>query len=125
MFKPSKVFSGFSVNNLQEAKSFYENTLGLKTEESEMGTLNITGPGNSHFMVYEKPNHTPATYTVLNFLVTDIEASVSDLKNKGAKFESYDLPGIKTDEDNIARESGPTIAWFTDPAGNILSVIEE
>ncbi|CAG5069334.1 hypothetical protein DYBT9623_02070 [Dyadobacter sp. CECT 9623] len=125
MFKPTKAFGGFSVNNLQEAKAFYENVLGLQVQESEMGTLDIAAPGANHFMIYEKPNHTPATYTVLNFLVPDIEAAVADLKSKGTKFESYDFPGLKTDADNISRGEGPVVAWFTDPAGNILSVIQE
>ena len=90
-----------------------------------MPTLDIETPSGYHFMVYEKPNHEAATFTVMNFLVPDIKEAVQELKAKGVTFQSYDLPELKTDEDDIMRDNGPTIAWFTDPAGNILSLIEE
>jgi predicted enzyme related to lactoylglutathione lyase len=125
MFKPTKAFNGFSVSNLEQAKSFYQDVLGLTVATSEMSTLDVTGPDGGRFLIYEKSNHTPATYTTLNFLVEDIEGAVADLKSRGVQFESYDFPDLKTDQDNIARGNGPTIAWFTDPAGNILSVIQE
>ncbi|NCD69558.1 VOC family protein [Mucilaginibacter agri] len=127
MFKDTKAFSGFSVNDIPAAKAFYSNILGLDVEENpEMEhilTLHITGGGK--IIVYPKPNHTPASFTVLNFPVKDVAAAVQQLKDKGVKFESYDWPGFKTDDDNIFRGGGPLIAWFTDPAGNIMSVIQE
>jgi catechol 2,3-dioxygenase-like lactoylglutathione lyase family enzyme len=119
------VFSSFSVNDIASAKSFYENKLGVKVVEKEyMLELHTSGAGN--IMVYPKPNHEPATYTVLNFSVSDIEQTVKQLKADGVAFESYDLPGIKTDENNIftVKEMNIRQAWFKDPAGNILSVIE-
>ncbi|WP_138475253.1 VOC family protein [Dyadobacter bucti] len=126
MFRNSKAFSGFSVDSVLKAKQFYGEILQLEVEEiEEMNLLNIKLSGGASVMVYEKPNHTPATFTILNFNVPDIEKSVADLKKLGVPFESYDMPGLKTDNDNIFRGEGPTIAWFTDPAGNILSVIED
>ncbi len=125
MLKDSKAFSGFSVNDLAAAKDFYGQTLGLDVAESPMGlTLNIPG-GNGTF-VYQKDDHTPASYTILNFPVNDIDAAVDELKAKGVTFEQY--PGM-TDEKGIARgiaaQRGPDIAWFKDPAGNFLSVLHE
>lgn len=126
MFKNSKAFSGFSVDSIEKARQFYGDILQLEIEEiEEMNLLNLNLSGGANVMVYEKPNHTPATFTILNFNVKDIENVVSELKKLGVAFESYDMPGLKTDDDNISRGYGPTIAWFTDPAGNILSVIEE
>lgn len=125
MFKPNNAFSGFSVNDIEKAKEFYGTTLGLDVKLNEMGVLDIKLPGGGSAIIYPKPNHQPATFTVLNFLVSDIEDAVKQLKDNGVKFESYDMPELKTDNDNIMRGNGPTIAWFTDPAGNILSVIEE
>ena len=126
MFKDTNAFSGFSVNDLQKAREFYGDILGLEvTEEMEDMVLGLHLAGGHSVMIYQKPNHEPATFTILNFEVSDIEKAVSDLKAKGVTFESYDLPGLKTDEDNISRGEGPTIAWFTDPAGNILSVIQK
>ena len=125
MLKDTKAFSGFSVDNLSKAKQFYGETLGLEVSEvEEMPVLHLHIAGGTEIMIYEKPNHTPATFTILNFQVTDIEKTVEDLKKRGVPFESYDMPGLKTDADNISRSGGPTIAWFTDPAGNILSVIQ-
>ena len=122
MFKNTKAFSGFSVNDLQKAKQFYGDILGLEVSESMGLELHIAG-GNK-ILVYPKPNHTPATFTILNFPVDNIEKTVEELRKKGVIFESYEDP-IKTDENGIFRGGGPNIAWFKDPAGNILSVIEQ
>ena len=124
MFKEAKSFSSFSVNDLGKAKEFYGETLGLELKESPEG-LELH-PGNNVVFLYPKPNHTPASFTVLNFHVDDIEEAVDELKSLGVSLEHYDLPDIKTDERGIARgPHGPIIAWFKDPAGNILSVLEE
>ena len=124
MFRETKAFSGFSVDNLAKAKQFYGEILGIDVSEvEEMPVLNLHISRSNVILIYEKPNHEPASYTVLNFPVSDIEAAVKELKNLGVAFESYDYPGLKTDEDNISRGGGPLIAWFKDPAGNILSVI--
>ncbi|TDE15363.1 VOC family protein [Dyadobacter psychrotolerans] len=124
MLKDVKAFSGYSVDSLQTAKQFYSEVLKLEVSENkEMPLLNLHINGSSDVMIYEKPDHKPATYTVLNFPVEDIESVVSELKGAGVNFESYDLPQLKTDQDNIMRGNGPSIAWFKDPAGNILSVI--
>src|ERR1700741_362192 len=124
IFKEAKSFSSFSVNDLGKAKEFYGETLGLKTKETPEGLELHTG--ENVVFLYPKPNHTPASFTVLNFHVDDIEAAVDELASLGVKLERYDLPDIKTDERGIARgPKGPIIAWFKDPAGNILSVLEE
>lgn len=123
MFKDSKSFSSFSVNDLKKAREFYGDTLGLGVTETPEGLeLRLTG-GNTVFL-YPKPNHTPASFTVLNFPVDDIEEAVEELIGLGLRLEQYDLPDIKTDKRGIARGPGPKIAWFKDPAGNILSVLE-
>jgi catechol 2,3-dioxygenase-like lactoylglutathione lyase family enzyme len=122
MLQTRSAFSSFSVNDLKEAKDFYAQTLGLKVKESEMG-LEIY-PGDTDVFIYPKPNHTPASFTVLNFLVDDIDQAVDELKNHGVRFEQYDGE-IKTNEKGIHRNGGPSIAWFKDPAGNILSVLEK
>ena len=125
MLKNSKAFSGFSVGDLSQAKSFYRDVLGLDVEEMAMGLLAIHLTGGGEVIIYPKPNHTPATYTVLNFPVDNINEIVDDLTSKGIIFERYSGE-IKTDEKGICRESGgPLIAWFKDPAGNILSVLQE
>ncbi|SEI99251.1 Catechol 2,3-dioxygenase [Dyadobacter sp. SG02] len=125
MFGQTKAFSGYSVDNLQKARQFYGETLGIEvSQKEEMPVLHLHIYGGYEVILYEKPNHEPATFTVLNFPVKNIEETVKALKSKGVQFESYDWPGFKTDPDNIMRGNGPTIAWFTDPAGNILSVIE-
>jgi len=125
MFRNSKAFSGFSVNDLQKAKQFYGYLLKIEiSQQEDMPVLSLHLGGDSHVMLYEKENHIPATFTVLNFPVENIEEAVADLKNHGISFESYDSPGLKTDADNIMRGKGPKIAWFKDPAGNILSVLE-
>jgi catechol 2,3-dioxygenase-like lactoylglutathione lyase family enzyme len=125
MFKEAKSFSSFSVNDLQKAKEFYSQTLGLDVKETPEG-LELHTEHNTIFL-YPKPNHTPASFTVLNFHVDDINAAVDELSGLGVKLEHYNLPDIKTDERGIARgPHGPAaIAWFKDPAGNILSVLEE
>ena len=125
MFKDVKAFSGYSANNIQEATAFYGNILGLNIKTGIEGILELHIAGSSPVIVYPKPNHEPATFTVLNFPVPDIKKSVTELKSKGVLFESYDMPDFKTDDDNIFRGGGPLIAWFKDPAGNILSVIQE
>ncbi len=126
MFKHSKAFSGFSVNDIQKAKKFYEETLGLEVKDNPMGLIELIIEGGSHIIIYPKPNHVPATFTILNFPVANIDEAVDELKTKGITCEQYDEP-IKTDEKGICRSGGkgPDIAWFRDPAGNILSVLEE
>jgi catechol 2,3-dioxygenase-like lactoylglutathione lyase family enzyme len=124
LFKDAKAFSSFSVNDLKQAKEFYGQTLGLDVSESAEG-LELRNKGTTVFL-YPKPNHTPASFTVLNFPVDDIETAVEELETMGIRLEHYDLPDIKTDERGIFRgDPGPQIAWFKDPAGNILSVLEE
>lgn len=127
MFKAKAAFSGFSVDDLAKAKKFYVDTLGLKIDNEEMGlTLNLPD-GGSVFM-YEKENHEPASFTILNFVVEDIDEAVDELVKHGVHFEHYkDFP-FEQDEKGIARgrsvDKGPDIAWFKDPAGNILSVLQ-
>ena len=121
MLQTRNAFSSFAVNDLKQAKNFYSQTLGLKVNESEMG-LEIH-PGDTDVFIYPKPNHTPASFTVLNFLVDDIDKAVDELKQKGVSFEKYEGE-IKTNEKGIHHNGGPSIAWFKDPAGNILSVLE-
>jgi predicted enzyme related to lactoylglutathione lyase len=125
MLKDSRAFSGFSVNDLAAAKKFYGETLGLTVEEDPMG-LKLKPAGIPVIYVYEKENHEPATYTILNFPVDDIDAAVKELSAAGVSFEQYenmtDKKGIAR---GIAQHRGPDIAWFKDPAGNILSVLHE
>lgn len=124
MLKDSKAFSGFSAGDIAKAKEFYGETLGLDVSEShDLLTLQLAGGNN--VIIYPKPNHVPATFTVLNFPVKDVDRAVNELKKRGVRFEQYDLPNLKTDEKGIMRGNGPTIAWFKDPAGNILSVIDQ
>ena len=124
MFKDAKAFSGFSVDDLAVAREFYGQTLGLELEESGPGLMLKIAGGNG-VLVYPKDDHTPATYTILNFPVDDIERAVDGLTSKGVTFEHYENI---TDEKGIARglskNRGPDIAWFKDPAGNILSVLD-
>jgi len=125
IFKPGKAFSSFSVNDLQRANEFYAQTLGVAVSETPEGLKLHLGGGLSVF-IYPKPNHEPATFTVLNFLVDDIDEAVEQLSKRGIRFEQYDQGDMKTDQKGIARgQHGPNIAWFKDPAGNILSVLEE
>jgi catechol 2,3-dioxygenase-like lactoylglutathione lyase family enzyme len=123
MFKDTKAFSGFAVDDLERAREFYEGTLGLEVS-TEMGLLNLKLAGGARpTLVYPKPDFEPATYTILNFPVEDIDAAVAELTKRGVTFERYD--GFDQDEQGISRGMGPAIAWFKDPAGNILSVLEE
>jgi len=124
MLRESKAFSGFSVNDIQKAKDFYGRTLGLQVSESH-GLLTLQLAGGNKVLIYPKVNHAPATFTVLNFPVENVDESVDELAKRGVRFEIYDESDIKTDEKGIMRGNGPTIAWFKDPAGNVLSVIEE
>jgi predicted enzyme related to lactoylglutathione lyase len=120
----SPAFSGFSVNDLDAARRFYEETLGLRTSDEEMGGMcRLRLGGGSEVLVYAKPDHTPATFTVLNFPVPDVEKAVDELAGRGVRFEHYENP--PTDEKGIMRAGGPLIAWFTDPAGNVFSVIQQ
>ena len=122
MFGDTKAFSGFSVDDVAAAKRFYGETLGLRVSENN-GLLTLHIAGDRDILVYPKPNHAPATYTVLNFPVDDIEATVDALVERGVTFERYE--GMGQDDRGINRAGGPPIAWFTDPAGNILSVLQE
>ncbi|MDQ6773849.1 MAG: VOC family protein [Candidatus Dormibacteraeota bacterium] len=120
MFEHTKAYSGFSVDDIPKAKEFYSQTLGLRVSE-ENGLLFLHIAGDRNTLVYPKPNHAPATFTILNFPVADIEAAVDQLAARGIRFERYE--GV--DEKGISRQGGPPIAWFKDPAGNILSVLEQ
>ena len=122
MFQNSRAFSGFSVDDIPTAKAFYAQTLGLEVSE-EHGMLRLHLAGGAEVLVYPKPNHKPAAYTILNFPVEDIEKAVDELSARGVDFPKFD--GVETDAKGIFRSGGPNIAWFTDPAGNILSVLEE
>jgi len=123
MFRDTKAVSSFSVNDLAKAKEFYGQILDLETKDTPEG-LEVHLANNNRLFVYRKPDHTPASFTVLNFVVTDVDKYVDELTNKGVTFEQYDDP-IKTDKKGIHRGHGPTIAWFKDPAGNILSVLSD
>lgn len=125
--KNSNAFSGFSVNDLTKARTFYEKILGLEIEQDNDMKFELNLVGGSRVFVYAKKDHSPATFTVLNFSVTDIDKIVDELKSKGVKFEHYDVD-VKTDKKDIMRGKsngqGPDIAWCKDPSGNILSIIE-
>jgi len=123
MLKDSKAFSGFSVNDIQKAKKFYGETLGLEVSETH-GLLNLHLAGGTRVLIYPKPNYAPASFTPVNFPVGNIEEAVGQLTKRGVQFERYEGE-LKTDEKGIFRGGGPLIAWFKDPAGNILSVLEE
>jgi catechol 2,3-dioxygenase-like lactoylglutathione lyase family enzyme len=121
MFEHTKAFSGFSVDDIPKARQFYGDTLGLRvTEENGMLTLHIAGDRNT--LIYPKEDHTPATFTILNFPVDDVDKTVEELTARGVRFERYE--GFDQDEKGVFRGGGPLIAWFKDPAGNILSVIQ-
>jgi catechol 2,3-dioxygenase-like lactoylglutathione lyase family enzyme len=123
MFGMTKAFSGFSVDDIGAARRFYGEVLGLRVSE-EHGLLTLHVAGDRDILVYPKPNHIPASFTILNFPVDDIERAVDELTERGVRFERYD--GFKQDERGILRdENAPPIAWFTDPAGNVLSVLQE
>lgn len=124
MLKNAGMFGSFSVNDLEKAREFYGKTLGVGVERvDEMPVINIGGENG--VMIYEKPDHIPATFTVLNFRVEDLESTMNELRSRGVRFEVYDMEGLKTDADGVLTHGGMSIAWFKDPAGNILSVLEE
>ncbi len=123
MLKDSKAFSGFSVDDIDRARQFYADVLGLEvTEENGMLTLQLAGDRAT--LIYPKRDHQPATFTILNFPVPEIEAAVSEVAARGVAFERYAGTEMETDEQGIFRKGGPLIAWFKDPAGNVLSIIE-
>jgi catechol 2,3-dioxygenase-like lactoylglutathione lyase family enzyme len=124
MFKGNAAFSGFAVNDIAKAKQFYSKTLGMDVADETMGVLGLRIARGAKVLIYPKPDHVPATFTILNFPVDDIESAVDELTRRGVRFESYGGE-LKTDEKGIHRGDGPKIAWFKDPAGNILSVLEE
>jgi catechol 2,3-dioxygenase-like lactoylglutathione lyase family enzyme len=121
MLEYSKAFSGFAVDDLDKARQFYGETLGVSTSE-ENGLMTLHLAEDREVLVYPKPDHTPANYTILNFPVDDIDAAVDELAARGVRFERYDDFG--QDDKGISRDAGPPIAWFRDPAGNILSVLQ-
>jgi catechol 2,3-dioxygenase-like lactoylglutathione lyase family enzyme len=118
----TRAFSGFAVNDLQQAREFYSETLGLNVSEAnDLLTLHLAGDRDT--LIYPKPDFVPATYTILNFEVDDIETTVDDLTARGVKFERYD--GMKQDERGIHKDGERLIAWFTDPAGNVIAVLQQ
>ena len=125
MFANTKAYSGFAVDDLQKAREFYGETLGLKTSvlDEEHGLMSLDLAGDRSTLVYQKQDLTPANYTILNFPVDDIDEAVDELAARGVRFERYD--GFDQDEKGVARGNGPNIAWFKDPAGNVLSVLQE
>ena len=122
MFTDTKAFSGFAVPDIDTARKFYGETLGLDVSDGPMDVLTLNLAGNRPTMIYPKPDHEPANYTILNFPVEDVDAAVAGLAARGVEFEHYE--GFDQDERGIMRGNGPDIAWFKDPAGNILSVLE-
>lgn len=126
MLGDAKAFSGFSVSDLDQARHFYGDILGIEVKDHSMGLLELHIKGSNHILVYPKPDHESATFTLLNFPVSDIDQAVDQLSEKGVQFEQY-RGEIRTDHKGIRRADsrGPSIAWFRDPAGNILSVIED
>jgi catechol 2,3-dioxygenase-like lactoylglutathione lyase family enzyme len=122
MFENTNAFSGFAVDDLEQARQFYTGTLGIPTSE-EHGLVTLHLAGGRDTLIYPKAEHTPATYTILNFPVDDIDKAVGELASRGVRFERYE--GAEQDEKGISRGGGPYIAWFTDPAGNILAVLQE
>ena len=123
MLTNTPAFSGFAVDDIDEARRFYGETLGLNVSDGPMGVLSLELTGGATVMIYPKPDFEPATYTMLNFQVEDIDATVDELTSRGVEMARYD--GFEQDEKGVMRDNGPTIAWFTDPAGNILAVIEQ
>ena len=122
MFSSSKAFSGFSVNDISAAKAFYGDTLGLDVDEAN-GILTLKFASGARVLAYPKPNHEPATFTIMNFPVDNIDEAVDDLVGRGVTMTRYE--GFDLDERGIFRGGGPLIAWFTDPAGNVLSVLQD
>ncbi|PPF23912.1 VOC family protein [Rathayibacter rathayi] len=124
MIRSERAFSGFSVDDVAAARAFYGGVLGLEVEVNAMGILQIELPGGGRAIAYPKPDHEPASFTILNFSVEDIDAAVAELNAAGVVTAIYDDPSLPTDATGVMRGHGPTICWFHDPAGNILSVIE-
>ena len=124
MLADSRAFSGFSVDDMEAAKRFYGETLGLRLSDNEMGITTLHLAGDRETIIYPKPDHQPATFTILNFPVDDVEATVDGLTARGVQFERYGGTEVETDEKGVFRGGGPLIAWFKDPAGNVLSVIQ-
>ena len=125
MFKARDAFGSFAVNDLEQARHFYADTLGLDVDKTHEGLTLKTG-GDSKIFIYAKPDHTPATFTVLNLPVDSVDQAVAELSSRGVRFERYDEGDLKTDEKGIYRgEEGPNIAWFKDPSGNYVSVLED
>jgi catechol 2,3-dioxygenase-like lactoylglutathione lyase family enzyme len=127
IFKDAPIFASFAVKDLDPAREFYGRTLGLDVrDDKEMGIFSIHAPDKSHVMVYPKPDHQPAVFTVLNLQVHDIDEAVDALASAGVKFEQYDSADMKTDAKGVVRgdKGGPSIAWFRDPSRNIVSVME-
>jgi catechol 2,3-dioxygenase-like lactoylglutathione lyase family enzyme len=124
MFADTKAFSGFAVPDIEQARRFYADILGLRVSE-ENGLLVLHIAGDRDIVVYPKPDHTPASFTILNFPVADVEGTVDALTERGVRFERYEGEGFEQDDKGIQRGEGPLIAWFRDPAGNILSVIQD
>jgi predicted enzyme related to lactoylglutathione lyase len=124
-FAPQRAFSGFSVNDTAAARQFYAGTLGLEVSEGPMGLLELSLPGGARVIMYPKPDHEPASFTILNFAVDDVEAAVDELNGRGVQTKIYDNPDLPTDGKGIMRGNGPDIAWFKDPAGNVLAVLKE
>jgi catechol 2,3-dioxygenase-like lactoylglutathione lyase family enzyme len=125
MFSHAKPFSGFSVNDLQKARTFYKETLGLDVSDASMGQLELRLDDDTRIFIYEKPNHTPASFTILNFPVDDVDRAVDALAERGVRFEVFKEGDLATDAKGVHRDEGPKIAWFKDPAGNFLSVLED
>ncbi|MEO6826208.1 MAG: VOC family protein [Microbacteriaceae bacterium] len=123
MLSATHAFSGFSVNDLAAARSFYADTLGLVVSDTDMGMLQLTLPTGGNVLIYPKQDHQPASFTILNFVVPDVTGAVRELNALGVKTKIYDDSIMPTDENGIMRGNGPEIAWFTDPAGNVLSVV--
>ena|SRR5215831_15506919 len=123
MIDAANCFSSFAVDDIPAAKRFYEETIGIEVTEETGGLLGLRVAGGHPILVYPKPDHEPAVFTVLNFSVGDIEAAVDELAGRGVEFERYEGTDLETDEKGIFRGPGPTIAWFKDPAGNVLSLV--
>jgi predicted enzyme related to lactoylglutathione lyase len=124
MLTPADAFHGFAVDDTEAARAFYSEVLGVEVTDAEMGgILRLHLGGGTPTIVYPKPNHVPATFTILNFAVDDVEETVDELTSRGVVFERYEGTPVETDAKGVFRGGGPLIAWFTDPAGNVLSVI--
>lgn len=121
MFTTDSAFNGFSIDDADAAMTFYRDVLGLTVNRNEMGFLDITLPSGARLLAYLKPNHEPATYTFLNFPVEDVGAAVDELTARGVTMLRY--PGVPHDDNGVVRGRGPDIAWFTDPAGNVIAVL--